>query len=277
MRIFLSIVVAAALCGCNRPAAPLTVRLAVNDIYCTQTACSCIHDVAARDYAEVQQQLREQFGIDLQLDYYMEPYDLEKAILAGRCDGAICKPWTALQLGRKAGARFERVADILDPNDSPWLTGIIVVMADSEFQSLASLSGKRIVIGQPDAYEKHQAVKHLCMQNQVEFGQVIQAASCSENIDKLMDGLVDAAAVSDYALSAGCAVDFAEPDDFRVVGRTERLPLTSILLDANKVNSAGRERLQSALLALSAAGAPESMLSRGFVKPAPWQPEEIGQ
>ena len=83
-------------CGCAHRPQPaedqplLSLKLAVNDIYCTQTACSCVHDVAARTYEETQQQLLKQFGVDLTLVYYEEPYELEKAILVQvleRCDG----------------------------------------------------------------------------------------------------------------------------------------------------------------------------------------------
>lgn len=281
-RLLLLLITAAALCGCARPTAmtsapavPLTVRLAVNDIYCTKTACSCIHDVAQRNYAETQRRLQEQFGIDLQLDYYEEPYDLEKMILSGAYDGVICKPWTAMMLAGQAGAEFDRVADICDPNNTPWLTGIVVVMADSPIRELAALSGKRIVIGQPDAYEKHQAAKRLFSQRHLDFAEVEQTASCIENLGKLMDGVVDAAVVSDYALSAGCAVDFASPDDFRILGATERIPLTSVMLNARKVSDADRDRLRAALLALCAEGEPEGMISKGFLKAAVWAPVEL--
>ena len=265
--------------GCRpsqEPPSRLTVKLAINDIYCKDTACSCVHDVAGRTYGATQQLLAEQFGIDLQLDYYVEPYNLEKAILAGSYDGAICKPWTALMLAREAGVEFERVVDILDPEENRWLKGIVVVMADSPIQSLEALSGKVVVIGQSDAYEKHQAATRLFMQKSVTFAHVEEMASCIENLGKLMDGLVDAAVVSDYALSADCAVDFADPADFRILGATERIPLTSVLLDTGKVAPADRARLQAALLAITAAGAPESLLSRGFVAAAEWDPIELG-
>ena len=266
------------LAGCRSPQPPsqLAFKLAVNDIYCKDTACECVHYVAARTYAETQRKLKEQFGIDLQLDYYIEPYKLEEAILSGEYDGAICKPWTALMLERQAGAAFERVADLLDPGDNRWLSGTVLVMADSPFQSLEDLKGKSIVIGDPDAYEKHHAAKRIFQQQGVDFGRMETSASCIENLGQLMDGEVDAAVVSDYALSADCAVDFANPADFRIVGKTENIPLTSVLLDARKVAEADRVRLQAALLALSGKDAPESLLGKGFVEAAEWNPVERG-
>lgn len=277
-KLILLIMAAAALGGCCAPKQPaelLTVKLAVNDLYCKDTACVCVHYVAARTYPETLRRLKDEYGIDLQLTYYIEPYNLEDAILSGEYDGAICKPWTALMLEKKAGADFERVADVPDPDNNQWLTGIVVVMADSEFQSLEELSGKSIVLGQADGYEKHQAAKRLFQQKGIEFGRVDTMAGCIENLGQLMDGKVDAAVVSDYALSADCAVDFADPNDFRIIGTTERIPLTSVLIDANKVSDADRVRLQAALLAISAGGAPESMLGKGFAEPVEWNPEEL--
>lgn len=272
--------VTAFLGGCRTPQEPpslLTLKLAANDIYCKDTACACVHHIAARTYPETQQRLKEQFGIDLQIDYYIEPYHLEDAIVSGKYDGAICKPWIALMLEKKAGADFDRVADILDPGNNHWLKGIVVVMADSEIQTLDDLQGKSIVIGESDAYEKHYAAKRLFKQKGIEFKKVEMTASCIENLGKLMDGDFDAAVISDYALTADCAVDFANPEDFRIIGETEGVPLTSVLLNANQVPEADRMRLQAALLALSAEGAPESLLSQGFVEASAWEPQELGQ
>jgi ABC-type phosphate/phosphonate transport system substrate-binding protein len=271
---------AALLGGCRSPQTAskhLVLKLAVNDIYCSQTACACVHYVAARNYTAVQEKLREWQGIDLQLDFYIEPYELEKAILSGDYHGAICKPWTALMLEKQAGTRFERVADILDPNNNRWLTGVVVVLADSGFQSLEDLQGKHIVMGEADAYEKHFSAKRLFEQKGITFSQMDMSASCIENLGQLMDGQVDAAVVSDYALTADCAVDFAKPEDFRILEKTERIPLTSVLLDTKKTTEAERLRLQAALRFISSWDEiGDSMLGKGFVDAAEWNPPERG-
>jgi ABC-type phosphate/phosphonate transport system substrate-binding protein len=255
--------------------APLTLKIAVNDIYCTDTACSCVHEIAARGYAETLEQLKKKNGIELQLTYFVEPYQLEEAILSGQYDGIISKPWLALRLQQKAGADYQRVADILDPNNNQWLTGIVIVSADSPIQTLQELTGKHIYLGQNDAYEKHQAARRLFQTKGIQPGKIDMKASCSENIGVLMDEVADAAVISDYALLADCAVDFAKPEDFRILGTTERIPLTSLLLDMNKVDAAAAERVQQALLALSGAQTPETLLGKGFVEPAPWNPPEL--
>jgi ABC-type phosphate/phosphonate transport system substrate-binding protein len=256
--------------GCAAP--PISMKIAVNDIYCTDTACECIHDVAARRYTETLEQLKTEYSIDLQFDYFMEPYDLEAAILSGQYDGVLSKPWTALMLQKQAGADFKSIVDLLDPNNNPWLTGILVVRADSPFQTLADLNGKHIYLGQPDAYEKNQAAKRMLETKGIQPARIDTKASCSENIGILLDERADAAVVSDYALSAGCAVDFANPEDFRILAHTERIPLTSLLLDMNKISTADATRLQTALLTLST---PDTLLGNGFVKPAAWNPLEL--
>ncbi len=264
------------LSGCSTPpAAPLVLRLAVNDIYCMDTACSCVHDVAARTYPQTLEKLKAEQGIDLQLVYFTETYQLEDAIASGEYDGALCKPWYALRHEKEAGANFRRIADVLDPNNNRWLTGIFVVPADSPIQTLEDLTGKHLYIGQADAYEKHQAAKRILEQRGIVPAKIDTNASCSENVGVLLDEEADAAVLSDYSLSADCAVDFASPEDFRILEHTERIPLTSLILDMNKVGKADADRLQKALLALSGKGAPETLLGNGFVEPAPWNPPEL--
>jgi ABC-type phosphate/phosphonate transport system substrate-binding protein len=267
----------AVLTGCvtNRSTDTVALKIAVNDIYCTDTACVCVHDVAARSYAGLQAAIKASHGIDLQLIYFVEPYQLEEAILSGEYDGVLSKPWTALMLQEQSGASFQRIVDILDPQNNRWLTGLFIVRADAPFQSLEDLNGKHIYLGHPDAYEKNQAAWRVLRQRGITPARTSMAASCSENIGVLLDDEADAAVVSDYALSAGCAVDFANPSDFRILAHTERIPLTSLMIDKNKVGKAEAMSLQRALLALSGNHAPESLLSRGFIKPVPWNPPEL--
>lgn len=255
--------------------APVTLRIAVNDIYCTETACTCVHDVAARDYSETLAKLHEESGIELKFDYFMEPYRLEDAILSGGYHGVLSKPWTALRLQQQSGASFERIVDILDPNENLGLTGIVIVRVDSPCQTLKDLNGKHIYIGQPDAYEKHQAAKRLFNEQGIQPSKIDMNASCSENIGVLLDQVADAAVVSDYALAADCAVDFANPADFRVLAHTQPIPLTSLMLDMTRVDEATADHVQQALLALSGKHASESLLSNGFIEPVPWNPPEL--
>ena len=239
MRFALTIVSIALLCGCTEPKPQdrLTLKVAVNDIYCTDSACECVHYVAARTYTETLEKLSGEYGIYLQLDYFIEPYQLEDTIKSGEYDGVICKPWLALRLQKEAGADFRQIVDLLDPGNNRWLSGIVIVTADSPIMSLKELNGKHVCLGEPDAYEKHQAAKRLFASEKVLPGKIDMYASCIENIGALMDREADAAVVSDYALSADCAVDFAHPDDFRILAHTEKIPLTALMLDMNKHTS----------------------------------------
>jgi len=265
------------LTSCSPPPVPSSppLKIAVNDIYCMDTACSCVHDVAARTYPATLEKLKADYGIDLQLVYFSETYQLEDAIASGEYDGALCKPWYALRHEKEAGADFRRIVDVLDPNNNRWLTGIVVVPVDSPIQTLDELTGKHLYLGQADAYEKHHAAKRLLEQKGVRPGKIDTNASCGENVGVLLDEEADAAVLSDYALSADCAVDFARPEDFRILATTERIPLTSLLLDMNKVEATQADRLQQALLALSGKDAPETLLGNGFVEPTPWNPPEL--
>ena len=140
---------------------------------------------------------------------------------------------------------------------------------------MEELTGKHLYIGEADAYEKHAGAKRLLEQKGIKPARIDTNASCGENIGVLLDGEADAAVVSDYALSADCAVDFARPEDFRILAQTEPIPLTSLMLDMNKVAEGDSDRLAAALLALSGANAPETLLGNGFVEPAVWNPPEL--
>jgi ABC-type phosphate/phosphonate transport system substrate-binding protein len=250
----------------------LTIDLALNDTYCKKTACACIHDIAAREYEELQKQLLEQFNIDLKITYYMEPYIMEDQLRAKTHDGVITKPWNAFMLTKNNDLRYERVADILDVYDNQWLTGVYLVRKDSPIKTMADIAGKTLVAGQEDAYEKYHAPFHQLNGLNIKPGKVYHKASCLESINELMDNNADVAIVSDYVMSASCAVDVASEEDFRVIGETEKMPLCSVVIDRKKISKEDAMRFQKALLALSKDKSPEGMLSAGFVKPASWIP-----
>jgi ABC-type phosphate/phosphonate transport system substrate-binding protein len=278
MRSIIVIVGLALLSGCSshKPEETTTVlKIAVNDIYCTDTACFCVHDVAARTYPETLELLKARHGIELELVYFPETYQLEDAIAGGGYDGALCKPWYALRHQQQAGADFRPIVDVLDPRGNRWLTGIFIVPVNSPIQSLEELGGKHLYLGETDAYEKHYAAKRLLEQQGIRPGKIDTNASCGENVGVLLDNEADAAVVSDYALSADCAVDFARPEDFRILAQTERIPLTSLMLDMNRVSEANAGRLKEALLSLSGRDAPESLLGNGFIESTPWNPPEL--
>ena len=254
---------------------PLVIRIGVNDIYCRETACECIGDIANRRYDGVQAALAKQHGITLDFVYFMEMMDLEKEIRAKRFEGVLCKPWTALHFSRTTGANFKRVADILDPDNQATMTGMVVVPVASPIKSLTDLQGKRVAFGQPDSYEKHHAPLIQFASQGIKPASGSYFSSCGENLDALMSGTVDAAVISSYALTASCAVDFAKPEDFRVIARTAKMPLTSILVDLNKVPAAAASRLQRALLAISGETVPADLTGKGFVAPVSWQPVPV--
>jgi hypothetical protein len=81
--------------------------------------------------------------------------------------------------------------------------------------------------------------------------------------------------ISSYAFTASCAVDFAKPENFRTIAETDKLPLTSVLLDLHKVSAATATRVQQALLALSGEHTPKDLTGKGFVAPVSWQPVPV--
>jgi ABC-type phosphate/phosphonate transport system substrate-binding protein len=250
---------------------PITLKIGVNDIYCSKTACDCISEIATRSYDGVLAQLQKQ-QITLEFTYFMEVMDLEKAIKAKDFDGVLCKPWTSLRFNSQAGRNFKRVADILDPANQATMTGLFVTSKDSPIKTLTDLQGKRVAFGQEDSYEKYHAPLLILAGKGIHPASLSHFSSCGENLDALMSGTVDAAVISSYALTASCATDFAKPENFKTLSVTAPIPLTSVLLDLNKVPVATAARVQQALLAISGARAPKDLTGQGFVAPVSWKP-----
>jgi ABC-type phosphate/phosphonate transport system substrate-binding protein len=254
---------------------PMVLKIAVNDIYCRKTACSCIAKIATRSYDSILAELKGRHNITLEFTYFMEVFDLQKALLANRYDGVLCKPWTALRLSKRMHADLKRVADIPDPSGQALMGGMFLTSAKSPIRSLDDMQGKRIAIGQEDSYEKYQAPLRMLAAKNIRPAERLSFNSCGENISALMDGKVDVAVVSSYALTASCAVDFAKAEDFKTIATTEKMPLTSLILDMKKISESDAARLQAALLDVSGDKVPKDFTGKGFVLPASWVPEPL--
>lgn len=250
----------------------LELTLAVNDIYCEDTACVCVNMVACRKYTALQKALLDKYNIKLNFLYFEEVYELEKALKSGKCEGTICKPWRAYSLMAEIGADYKRIADVLDPDDGSVLEGVFMVKVDSPIKSAAEISGKILVMGESSSYEKNHAALRYMREHSIVPAKVYTKASCLESIGEMLDGRADVAVVSDYTMTATCAVDIADPEDFRILAKTEKIPLTSVILDMKKVSGADALRLQSALLGVSGKNASKELLGSGFIKPAAWIP-----
>jgi len=251
----------------------LKLVVGVNDVYCKDSSCKCIEKIATRQYGEFCRQLKKRYNIEVEFVYFLEPYELDKAFRAGKFDAVLCKPWLVFQhsVGRSEG--LARVADLQDLHGDIGLWGMVIVPTNSAITKLSELSGRRIVYGQRDAYEKHQAALELFQREGIKISQdkLVEKASCLECLDLLMKDSVDAAIISNYALTADCAVDVTTPESFRVIGRTETIPLTSFMIDLKRLSRDDAIRVQKALIALSQDGLPASMCGGGFVKPASWK------
>ena len=257
--------------GCTRQ--PLTLSLAVQDTYARETACACIHYLASREYSDLVNILRKEHDIHLKLHYVLEEPALEAAIRKGRFDGAICKPWFALQYENLNGLRMSRVADLVDPFDNTLLSGIFIVPKESPIQKPGDITGKRLVMGKKNSYEKYHLAMRLLEEQGVKPAWIGYKEGCTDGINALLDHEADVAVISDYALVATCAVDFAGEEAFRTILKTEDIPLCSVIVDRKKVSRSDARRLKKALLEITAKGMPASFASRGFTEPLPWNPE----
>jgi len=253
--------------------APLKLEVGVNDIYCRDSSCKCIEQIATRQYGDFCRKLKERYNIELQFVYVIEPYDLDKEFLAGKFDAVLCKPWLVFRRPGGRSTQMARVADLQDPDGNTGLWGVVIVPKDSPIKKLAEISTRRVACGQQDAYEKHQGALALFRREGIELpaDRLVEKASCLECLDLLMKGSVDAAVISNYALTADCAVDVTTPDAWRVLGQTEKIPLTSFMVDLKRIRPGDAQRVQRALIDLSQEALPPSMSGGGFVEPASWK------
>lgn len=252
---------------------PLSLRLVVNDTYCTTTACECIHFLASREYEELLQILKKDYKIDLELVYVIDEYYLEDSILTMKFDGAICKPWFVYQYLDKTDIKPTRIVDILDPFVNGYLAGTFIVKKNSPIMEPSDINGKTLVIGEENSFEKYHSVMNKLKDAGIKPKKIKSVSACTEGINALLDNVAEVAVISDYALVASCAVDLAEEDAFRTLWQTEDIPLCSLVLDLNKVKKKDAARLQAALLEISGKNIPESFASKGFIKPMPWNPK----
>ena len=166
-----------------------------------------------------------------------------------------------------------RLADLQDLHGDPSLWGAVIVPKSSPLKKLSDISGRRVAYGETDAYEKHQGALELFESENVHVPPdlLVERASCLECLDLLMKGKADAAVISNYALTADCAVDVTSPDAWRVLGVTEKIPLTSFIIDLKRISADDAARIQQALVELSRDALPSSMSGGGFVMPASWK------
>ncbi len=251
--------------------------LGVHDPICKQTACSCVGDLAIREYGGLLAHVRRAAGIELEFKYYEEPLLLQREVVAGRLDGMVTKAWLGLCYARQAGRAFTRLADVTLPKGEPQeLYGLFIVPKESPLKQLADLQGKRLVLGMTNAYEKSYLAEETLRVARLEVKKSA-VFKCQNAAVELVEQRADAAVISSYALHYGCINVVADPKEFRVIGETKRrIPFITFMV-ADKVAPAVRERLQQALLALKGDQVPADLLSAGLIPPIAWAPEELGR
>jgi len=251
---------------------PLSLTLVVNDTYAKKTACECIHYLASREYDELVEVLKKDYNIDLEMIYCIEEFHLEDSIQTQKYDGAICKPWTALQYQSKLGIKYSRIVDVIDPFENNFLAGSFIVRNESPIQNANDINDRVLFVGEENSYEKYHASMQLLHETGIKPKLIKSVSACTEGINALLDRVAEVAVISDYALVASCAVDLADDDAFRVIWQTEDMPLCSVMLDLDRVSKKDAARLQAALLEISDNKIPESFSSQGFMKPVTWVP-----
>ena len=268
-------------CGlfANEARAHETLKIAVADPICRESACSCVTGIL-REYGESVKLLETRSGIKLELSYFEDELKLQRELKNGSFDGVIGKYSVFGGAVRDAKRKFTRLADISKPDGDFLLRGVFIVFKNSTLPDLASAKGKalRCAFGEEDAPEKAELAFNTLSKLGVEIPDMASRQeyfTCKEAALALLERRADVAVISDYALQFGCIVVVGNPKDFRVIGRTDKaLPFTTFMVDNAKVSKETQTRLAAALLSISGDATPKELMSKGFGAPQPW-PDDV--
>jgi len=255
-----------------------TLKIAVADPICRESACSCVTGTL-REYGETVKQIEKSSGLKLELSYFEEEALLLRELKKGSFDGVIGKLSVFGVIFKDASRNFVRLADIAKPDGDAMLSGVFIVYKNASLKDLASAKGKTFAFGQSDAPEKSQlafeTLKRLGIEVPKEDARQ-EHFSCKEGALALIERKADVAVISDYALQFGCIVVVGDPKDFSVIGRTDKaIPFTTFMVDSIKVSPENQKLLKKALLEVKGDSVPKELLSTGFVEPKPWPSDVV--
>lgn len=150
--------------------------------------------------------LSEQIGVDVEIYLPTTYAGVVEALRSGNADVAYFSGWPYLVASKKANAQL-LVAEVR--NGNPFYHSHWYVLKDSDYQSLSDLEGKKASFTSPTSTSGYLfPVAKLIEQGALEkegdpkdfFSEIIYAGGYQQSIRALLEGQVDAAAASGYAL-----------------------------------------------------------------------------
>jgi len=228
--------------------APLQVL--VLDPLSDQIACDCVAGYAHRDYGRLGEALSREVGCDVAVHYAEDLSAQQESLATGRWL-IVGKDSSQRHTSDQLGVELHALARLRGLDGTANLCGLFVAAVGSGIDSLDDAVGRSICLGPTDAVEKDRlAVEALAVLGVVLPSPIRRATDCTAAALAVVDGDVDIAVVSSYALPLveGCGA--IQPGVLNVIGRTGTAPFITLFASPS-IGEVERIRIREGLLRLN--------------------------
>ncbi|GAB6167154.1 hypothetical protein JCM19992_31540 [Thermostilla marina] len=213
---------------------PEPFRIVIADPLCRELACDCVAGYADRDYTSAAAVLEDVLGRPVEL-IYAESLLLPQAGDVRKVDLVVGKYGEMAADLKRLGLSLRPTAFLTDENGDVCVEGLVVVRRDDPARGMVDLTDRRILLGPPEADEKHGSALALMEAFAISTSapQTV-SPSCASAALAVVEREADAAVISSYAmpLVEGCGT--VDKGALRVLIRTDPVPfITVFAVDLN--------------------------------------------
>ncbi|MCA9152253.1 MAG: PhnD/SsuA/transferrin family substrate-binding protein, partial [Planctomycetales bacterium] len=206
---FWTIVVIGLYCAAlpQAPAAETTAKsitMVVMDPLAKPLSCPCVQGYAQRDYQQLADALSERLGCQVKWVANESLTAAMKKQTGGQADLVIGKYSVIMFDAKRANVDLRPVATLTGKDGTTTMTGLVVVPTADPAESVADLSGVRLVFGTQECDEKHAAAITLLKKHGIQVPDDLETSqACSEGaisiLEEAAQGQRGAAVISSYA------------------------------------------------------------------------------
>lgn len=226
--------------------------MVVMDPLAKPLSCPCVQGYAQRDYDKLAEALGSELGRPVKAFYKESLTGALHSDTEGRADLVIGKHSVIVYDAERSKLEATPIARLTGKQGGTTMTGLIIVPTEDPAQSLADLTGYRLVFGPEECEEKHAAAVRLLAEHQIVIpAEMEMSPACDEGaiwiLDDAKQGKHGAAVISSYAkpLLEGCGT--VEKGSLRVIGETEPVPFIEAFV-TEQLSEQDRQALAAALL-----------------------------
>jgi phosphonate transport system substrate-binding protein len=200
-----------------------------------------------------------------------------EGLLAGSIDLAMMGPASYAKARRKdsdvtAFATITRKAGAFQEEGASY-RALLIVRSDSRFNTLESLKGARLALVDPASTSGALLPRHMFspligMPFEQYFGRVAYSGSHDKSASLVASGHLDAAFVSSFLLADFIADGKARSEDFRVVWRSEPIPLDPFVY-RSRLCEPMKEKIRQVFLSKDGKAYPQVLDGLGAIRFAP--------